>query len=122
MAKKGTGRSAEREAKWREIIARQAASGLSVREFCQRDGLREPSFYGWRRTLAQRDAEAAGADRPAFLPIRLPTTSVTPSAANAASSAFALELRGGRTLRLPESLSVERLAAIVRAIEQEVSP
>jgi hypothetical protein len=116
MAKKGTARSAEREAQWRVSVAGQVASGLSVREYCRQQGLREPTFYAWRRTLAQRDAEAAkdematdgATTRPAFLHVPLP-----------ASSSFALELRGGRTLRLPESLSVERLAAIVRAIERE---
>ncbi len=39
---------------WQERIARWRGSGLSVRQFCQREGLSEPSFYAWRRVLSQR--------------------------------------------------------------------
>jgi hypothetical protein len=30
-----------------------------VRAFCRREGLSEPSFYGWKRTIAERDKEAS---------------------------------------------------------------
>ncbi|MGH8319597.1 MAG: IS66 family insertion sequence element accessory protein TnpA [Steroidobacteraceae bacterium] len=36
---------------WRELVARQASSGMSVQEFCQRDGLNAWTFYGWRSRL-----------------------------------------------------------------------
>lgn len=44
--------SVERERFWRELLARQAASGLSVRQFCGREGVSEPSFYQWRKRLS----------------------------------------------------------------------
>lgn len=37
---------------WRGKVAEQAASGLSAREFCRREGLSVHSFYGWRRALS----------------------------------------------------------------------
>jgi len=52
----GTRRSVEKEAFWRKILARQRRSGLSVREFCQGEGVSEGSFYAWRRELLKRDA------------------------------------------------------------------
>lgn len=39
---------------WQELIARQRASGVSVRAFCRRERLAEPSFYAWRKRLAAR--------------------------------------------------------------------
>jgi hypothetical protein len=45
-------RDAGKEALWREVLARQAESGLSVAEFCRREKLGQPSFYAWRRALA----------------------------------------------------------------------
>lgn len=48
MAKKKSG---EKEARWREILQRQAGSGLSIRSFCADEGISEPSFYAWRRKL-----------------------------------------------------------------------
>jgi hypothetical protein len=48
MARKQNG---ETEARWREILERQAGSGLSIRSFCTAEGIREPSFYAWRKRL-----------------------------------------------------------------------
>lgn len=44
---------------WRRRVEDQARSGLTIREFCRREGLSEPGFYGWRRELARRDAVAS---------------------------------------------------------------
>ncbi len=46
-----------RERFWRGVLRRQARSELGVRAFCRDAGLSEPSFYAWRRTIRQRDAE-----------------------------------------------------------------
>lgn len=51
-----TKRSAEKESFWRWVIEEHQRSGLTVRAFCQREGISEPSFYGWRRELNKRDA------------------------------------------------------------------
>lgn len=70
-------RDPELERQWRERITRWQASGLSVREFCRRQGLLETSFYYWKRELRQRDAAAPATlksssvkkPRPTFLPL-----------------------------------------------------
>jgi len=36
---------------WRERIADQESSSLSVKEFCNKRGLAECSFYSWRKRL-----------------------------------------------------------------------
>lgn len=59
MPKKQSG---EKELYWRELMQRQAESGLSVRQFCVREGVSEPSFYAWRQRLGggwKRKAEGA---------------------------------------------------------------
>ena len=50
------GRDPVRERVWRERVDRWRASGLSVREFCVRNGLTEPTFHFWKRELRTRDA------------------------------------------------------------------
>jgi len=40
---------------WRERIAEQARSGLSIKQFCKDHGIAEHAFYAWRRRL--RDTE-----------------------------------------------------------------
>jgi hypothetical protein len=62
-------RDAKRDTFWRGALKRYAASGLSIRAFCQREQLTESAFYAWRRTIGQRDAEAKRLRQPAFLPV-----------------------------------------------------
>lgn len=44
----------QKELRWRDVVHRQADSGLSIREFCTREGISQPSFYAWRRKLGER--------------------------------------------------------------------
>ncbi len=50
--------------RWREIIARQKESGLSVRAFCRTEGLRDKAFKYWKNVIMAetlRDAAMLGA-------------------------------------------------------------
>jgi hypothetical protein len=87
-------------------------SGLSVRRFCEAEGLSEASFYAWRRTLQTRATEAK---TPEFVPLLLP--------APLASSSLVVELRGGRKLHLPQTMTTEQVVALLHGLEAgEVSP
>jgi hypothetical protein len=110
-------RDAVKERFWRDVLRRQAKSGLSVRALCRREQLTESAFYAWRRTVAERNGEVksqtgrGGPQRaPAFLPMMVTDRS-------ARESLIEMELAGGRILRLPESMPVERLVELVQALE-----
>jgi len=50
---------------WRQLIARQRASGLSVAEFCRKENVSRQGFHVWNRKLRQtasapRDSTGAG--------------------------------------------------------------
>jgi putative transposase len=45
------GKERRSESVWREIVGRQAESGLTVQAFCQREGIKSASLYGWRSRL-----------------------------------------------------------------------
>jgi hypothetical protein len=111
-------RDAKRDTFWRGVLKRYAASGLSIRAFCQREQLTESAFYAWRRTIALRDAEAKSQTgrggrlrQPAFLPVLV-------DANHHDDGTLVIELAGGRVLRLSEHILPARLAAIVNALEQ----
>jgi hypothetical protein len=55
---------------WRLRLRRQATGGLSIREFCEREGVATASFYSWRRRLGTSPV-ATPSDPPLFVPIRL---------------------------------------------------
>ena len=88
-------RDAAKERFWRRLIRRHVASGLGTRRFCEREGVLEHQFHWWRRTLRERDRQAAdeqngspsspstkarrGAGNEAeFLPVRVPFSLGTP--------------------------------------------
>ena len=39
---------------WRERIAEQERTGVSVKQFCKQQGLTEYSFYAWRKRLRRQ--------------------------------------------------------------------
>lgn len=110
-------RDAGKEAFWREVLARHGASGLSVAEFCRCEKLSQPSFYAWRRTIAERDRQPEKPTTPRrpvreFLPLRV----IDPPGG---AMSITIELAGGRRLRLPESILPARLAELVQALEAQ---
>jgi hypothetical protein len=82
---------------WQRRMARFEEAQESVAEFCRKESVSAPSFYQWRKRLAQRcrpAEEAAG-----FRPVRL-----------VSSAGVAVQLPGGTRLHVPISdLRVLRL-------------
>jgi len=53
-----------KEAFWRRMVQAQSDSGLSIRAWCRDQGLKDTTFYWWRRELTRRDTTSGS---PAFL-------------------------------------------------------
>jgi|SRR5689334_3398745 len=49
-------KASSKNEQWRERIAEQEGSGLSVKQFCKERGLTECSFYAWRKRLRKKEA------------------------------------------------------------------
>jgi transposase-like protein len=45
----------EKRKYWSKLIAEQKASGQAIRAFCQEQGVRDPSFYYWRKRLQKSE-------------------------------------------------------------------
>ena len=54
----GRKRNRATEAAWRDRLARCGKSGLTITDFCQQEGVSQPSFYQWRKRL--RDERLTG--------------------------------------------------------------
>jgi hypothetical protein len=113
---KGQQRDLKREAYWRSVMARFGKSGLSARGFCAGERLSEASFYFWRRVIRERDAQESRT-RPAFVPVV-----VRDGGTGHGDAGLVIELRGGRTLRLPAALPALQVAELVHAIEAGAAP
>ena len=55
---------------WRWVLVEFEQSGLSVRAFCQREGIAAPSFYAWRKRIFHREQGSSEA-QPNLVPVRV---------------------------------------------------
>lgn len=86
---------------WRELVSRQAQSGLSVQAFCRQEGLNAWTFYGWRSRL--RAGAAAQESPPSRSTGMEPTTGFIDLGAlprDASRCEIRLDLGGGVVLQV----------------------
>lgn len=107
-----------KEQRWLDIIRRWRQSRLSVREFCGRRRLSEPTFYAWRRVLRQRgliDEDSVDAvpvaTTPAFVQVAV-------DAGALALPAIDLVLAQGRLLRVRAGFDPDLLRQLLRLLEE----
>ncbi len=120
----GDRRSFEAEAVWRERLARFERGGLTVAEFCRREGVSDPSFYQWRRRLQQGErgtrrtgrqarGEAGAEEGQRFLPVHV-----------VGLTWAEIEIPGGIKIRVPAANTEALRTAILSAGDacQAVNP
>jgi hypothetical protein len=110
---------------WRERIAAQRDSGLSIRAWCRDNGYGEHLFYSWRAKLGLRPhkmvagralgAVAAPLDSIPFTEVMIGAAAQPPVASEA--QPLCLKLAGGRELVLPSSMPLEQVAKLLRLVE-----
>jgi hypothetical protein len=92
---------------WREIIAEQPASGLSIAAFCRGRRVPEASFYAWRRKLR---AEVAP-DRATFAEVKIAPEPAT------VSSGIELRLSHGRCVLVRAGSDRRTLLELLATLE-----
>lgn len=92
----------EREAHWRKLIERQAASGRSVAAFCRDESIPTQTFYWWRSRLRKQEPAPMARGRSVKTPfIDLGALGAAEAARDMATSLdIRLELPGGITLTI----------------------
>jgi transposase-like protein len=114
-------RGLSKEQFWRGILRRWDGCKQTVREFCAEHGVSEPSFYAWRRIIAQRDQQSAAPrvpttpseDLPTFVPL-----TVTPPLPN---PILEVVVGSGRVVRVPSDFDAATLRRLLAVLE-EASP
>jgi transposase len=106
-------RRASKERFWRTMVRQWRSSGLSVRAFCAEHDLAEPSFYAWRRTLAERDASAVP-----FVPVRVAPEPRLQTTADASTGTLELVLGAGRRLRIGPGFDAPTLTRLLALLEE----
>lgn len=113
------------EARWRERMRRWRSSGLSIRQFCRRDGVGEPAFYSWRKRLAASvGSSSVCSPRPrgrtsfSFLPVEV----LGGVSANAVvAGQVEIVLSRGVTIRVGGDVDESRLRGVLRLVVEELT-
>ena len=95
--------------RWREILRKQRASGLSVAAFCRRSRITQTSFYAWRRKL--RDVAT-------FTEVRVTSESALTGDALPVARSLEVVLTGGRSIAVRPGFDRATLLALVDALER----
>jgi hypothetical protein len=88
---------------WRERIAEQERSGLSVKQFCKERGVSEYSFYTWRKRLARKE------------PVRFALVD-REAAGQEPATALEVVLRSGERLRIGSGVDAGTLRTVLEAL------
>ena len=95
----------ERRQFWRNLIAGQEQSGLSVRAFCKQHRASEHSFYQWRKRPAER------------LPMKFALVE-TNRAAPTAVAAVEVMLASGERLRIAPGIDAATLRLVLSVLRE----
>ena len=114
-------RSAEKEAFWRLALEEHRGSGLTVRAFCRREGISEPSFYAWRRRIAKGDANSGrGALQPGLIPVKIvdPVGDDSPRGDEPSARRLEVVTPSGFTLRFHHDIEPRQLDTLLHVISR----
>jgi hypothetical protein len=90
---------------WRQLIAEQRESGLSVRAFCQQRRTSEHSFYQWRKRFAEQ------------LPVKFALVE-TNRGAPGAVAAVEVILASGERLRIAPGIEATTLRLVLSVLRE----
>ena len=100
---------------WQALLDEQPRSGLSVRHFCQSEGITPSSFYSWRTKLRRGESRAADPLGAAESMADSPWIALTPPAAFGELSGSA-ELTKARTAQPDETLAWDVELSLPRGV------
>jgi len=106
MAARGRGRDSAKEVFWRKVVDGFVPGRSTVRAWCLKHSVSEPSFYAWRRELKRRDTGAARVSA------RLLRVKVAP-ASERTSPKVIIELSGGTRLHI----DIDHLIEVLDVLE-----
>lgn len=107
--------SEEKRAFWRMVVQMQEESGLSVRKFCEQEGLGQASLFAWRRKFRSEEAEQADDSEHRDEPVRLAPVRLLDEKGPAA-----VEVVGpsGLVLRIGDDANTENVRRVLQLMHE----
>lgn len=107
--------SEEKRAFWRMVVQMQEESGLSVRKFCEGEGLGQASFFGWRRKFRAEAAEGCRNGEHGGESVRLASVKLLDEKA---ASAVEVVSPSGLVLRVHDEADTENVRRVLQLMHE----
>jgi hypothetical protein len=103
------------EVAWRRRLRQQPDSGLTIHEFCKREGVSPAAFHAWKRRLALRAAFPTLSSRTStFVPVIVPP--VHEAHPQVSTEFITVQLANGGQVLLPITAGVELVCGVVETV------
>jgi hypothetical protein len=101
---------------WRRRLRQQPDSGLTIHQFCQREGVSTASFHAWKRRLALRTTlpVLVPSRESAFVPVIVPP--VSKSQLHDSTHLVTIQLANGGRILLPIAAGVDLVCQVVETV------
>lgn len=105
-----------RESLWRRRLRRQPRSGLTIQQFCQREGISTATFHSWKRRLALRTTlpTPVSSAVSTFVPVIVP--SAFPSQPHGSADLVTIQLANGGQILLPIAAGANLVCQVVETV------
>ena len=107
--------SEEKRAFWRLVVQMQGESGLSVRRFCEREGLGQAIFFAWRRKFRAEDGEQCGGSEYGGESVRLAPVKLVDEKGPAAVEVVS---PSGLVLRVGNEANTENVRRVLQLMQE----
>lgn len=106
---------------WRRRLRQQPSSGLTIHQFCQREGLSIATFHSWKRRLALRATSPTNFSSrdSAFVPVIVPPA--PQSQPEGSADLVTIQLANGGRILLPITAGVDLVCQVVDTVARSSS-
>lgn len=123
MARRTKHRSTRAEQKWRGIVEEWRASGLSAREFCEKNGLKTyKTLHVWSSKLNKMDANPTPGGEfvsSAFVPVEVIHNDEETAKADMEPETMDVYLACGDVICVPQRSNMQQVAQLVAILRKE---
>lgn len=101
---------------WRRRLRQQPNSGLTIHQFCEREGVSTATFHAWKRRLALSTIPpfTSSSRESAFVPVVVPSAPRSPS--HDSTDLVTIQLANGGRILLPIAAGVELVCQVVETV------
>lgn len=109
-------RDGKREAYWRRMVRRRAASGMTIADFCEQEGLKTSTYHFWQRELRRRDEEEESQTTDSTIPAGLVPVQVVDD--RGVSASVEVVAANGFVVRVGQDATIDQVRQVLQVVSE----